>query len=496
MIIQSNLPAINSHRNLLINNQNVARNLERLSSGFRVNRAGDDAAGLAISERMRGQIRGLAMAEQNTANGISLIQTAEGGLNETHAILQRMRELAVQASNGTFQGIDREQIHLEMVALIDEIDRISASTHYNNINLLDGSFGSINYNEFSAANGDTVLGIDTSGDFGWHNLRVMYDFISHANAYDGGANPTHMGQTGELYNALDLNARIIVTRVDGGDLSAALQVGDRTFVGRFFESSVGYFLELRFLDNDGHMAAIATLADAGFNWNILDQIEEGVISNITFNPSASSTHVGGGGRVRGYVLEDAFDQARVVARGSQDNVLTFQVGANGGLDQRTNLSVFNMSSAALGVTDVNGRTWTVRDIANSTHVNSFNPDFAGNILHERAYSVRGRVSEALPGVSILTRNGANAAIAVLDAAINQVSDQRAQLGAMQNRLEHTMNSLGVARENLTAAESTIRDVDMAAEMMRFTQNNILVQASQAMLAQANQLPQGVLSLLR
>jgi len=506
MTVQNNIPALNSHRNLQINNSGLARNLERLSSGFRINRAADDAAGLAISERMRGQIRGLTMAEQNTSQGINLIQTAEGGLQETQNILQRVRELAVMSSNATFGESDRQQIHHEVVALIDEVDRISSSTHYNGINLLDGTFGSVNYSQFSAANNDTVLGIDTSGDFGWHNLRVMNTFISHEDAYAQGLAAgfhTWMGQTDALYNMMDQNARIIVTRMqdrngeDSGDISASLQVGDTTFVGRFFQASAGDFIELRFHDNDGLMAAVVTLAAPGSNLNdVMDSVEEGVISGINFNPANNTTFVGGGGRVGGIVLEDAFGQARVVERGGRDNALVFQIGANGGLDQRASLQANSMSAAALGMTDINGRAWVLRDIANSTRVNTINPNFTGDPDWQQAYSVRDRVTESLPGVSILTRAGSNAAIQILDAALDQVSSQRARFGAMQNRLESTMNSLGVARENLTAAESTIRDVDMAAEMMQFTQNNILTQAAQTMLAQANQLPQGVLQLLR
>lgn len=272
MRINHNISALNTYRQLSFNNTQTAKNLEKLSSGYRINRAGDDAAGLAISEKMRGQIRGLEMATKNAQDGISLIQTAEGALNETHAILQRIRELAVQAANDTNTDNDRAELQKEVDQLIAEIDRIADTTQFNTKNLLDGS-----------------------------------------------------------------------------------------------------------------------LSGSG---------------------------------------------------------LIFHIGAN--QDQNVTLTISSMRASGLGVS----------------------------------------------GIDISSQSGANNAITTIDNAIDKVSSERAKLGAMQNRLEHTINNLGAAAENLTAAESRIRDVDMAKEMMEFTKNSILTQAAQAMLAQANQLPQGVLQLLR
>lgn len=275
MLINHNLNAMNAHRNMSTNNINSGRSMEKLSSGLRINRAGDDAAGLAISEKMRGQIRGLDQAARNSQDAISLIQTAEGALNETQAILQRMRELAVQGSNDTNTGDDRAQIGQEITQLKAEIDRIAGQTEFNTKKLLNGT-------------------------------------------------------------------------------------------------------------------------------------------------AASS--------------------------------LAFQIGAN--IGQTITLSISNMStSGALAISSISITSGT----AASTISN---------------------------------------AILTIDVAINRVSTERAKLGAYQNRLEHTINNLGTASENLTSAESRIRDVDMAKEMMNFSKNNILSQAAQAMLVQANQQPQGVLQLLR
>ncbi|WP_107840217.1 flagellin Hag [Metasolibacillus meyeri] len=304
MRIQHNISALNAHRNLGFNNAQSAKNLEKLSSGYKVNRAGDDAAGLAISEKMRGQIRGLDMATKNAQDSISLIQTAEGALNETHAILQRMRELAVQSANDTNVSADRSALQLEIKSLADEITRISTDTEFNTQKLLDGTFGG--------------------------------------------------------------------------------KVGSGT----------------------------------GFQ-----------IDNAT----------AAGGKV-------------------------FHIGANSG--QSINLSIGNMSAAALGVSAISSATAVITT-----------PGAVGT------------------GINITTQSGADNAISVVDSALKRVSETRASLGAVQNRLEHTINNLGATSENLTAAESRIRDTDMAKEMMQFTKNNILMQAAQSMLAQANQQPQGVLQLL-
>ncbi|MCL2033997.1 MAG: flagellin [Oscillospiraceae bacterium] len=402
MIIQHNIPAMNSHRQLGINNSATSKNLEKLSSGFRINRAGDDAAGLAISEKMRGQIRGLAQATQNAQNGISLIQTAEGGLNETHAILQRMRELAVQSANGTFKDeVDRDNIQKEVVALKSEIDRIAASTNYNGIQLLNGTMGG------------EALKTDAE----------VTDALGAAGINVTGFTLTDTDLIASLAGS-DATATITRTSI-GGAAVVNLQIGDSSY----------------------------TADDAGVLWNangtsvgsitVVAGGSNGVVSGLKLNAAGT-----------GLAATDIADEgARVAIEGTAK--LIFQIGANGSADQRVGLSVANMSSGTLG-----GAEGVVNNI------------------------------------SVATGEDAKDAIKVLTAAMNMVSGTRADLGALQNRLEHTVNNLGVTRENLQNAEASIRDVDMAKEMMEFTKNNILVQASQAMLAQSNALPQGVLQLLR
>ncbi|MDR2931634.1 MAG: hypothetical protein LBV27_00855 [Oscillospiraceae bacterium] len=422
MIIQHNMPALNSLRQLGLNNKETSASLEKLSSGFRVNRAADDAAGLAISEKMRGQMRGLAMAETNADNGISLIQTAEGGLNETHAILQRMRELSVQSANGTYQDEDRAQIAKEFVALKQEINRIASSTHYNGIKLLDGTLGG---EEATIQNTNDMLGMSGMTD-------IIINFVNHPDEAD-------------LANSV---ASIIIR----DDLSVAIQINDRTFYAHRFNDGKPVAGVGKPVIEDNKVGGLGFGEGGTITFNGAVPTKAGVISGIKLNAAAQAS----------FTIGDTFSEARVSAK---DQKLVFQIGANGHADQRVGLYVENMGCGNLGSN-------------NPADIDAYCPD------------------GKLDSITVDTQDAANTAIKIIDAATNQVSGTRAQLGALQNRLEHTLNNLGVTKENLTAAESSIRDVDMAREMMLFQKNNILVQASQAMLAQSQQLPQGVLQLLR
>lgn len=384
MRIQHNISALNAHRQLMGNNNAIGKNLEKLSSGYRINRAGDDAAGLAISEKMRGQIRGLNQAQSNAQDGISLIQTAEGGLNETHAILQRMRELAVQSANGTYKDeVDRANINKEVEALKNEIDRIAESTHFNKINLLDGTLGG--YEVDSSSFSDTgIKAVSMSG----------------GKLGTGATNIT-------LTAAQTTNDITISTTVDGLSFDPVVNGNTVTFTAIVDTSE-------------------ATADDA--------KKYEGLVITV----------------VKGSTVPSGSDATYDLSVATAGKGVTFQIGANGVDNQQVTLSVGDMSSKGIGV----------------------------------------------DGISVATQDEAAAAIAKIDEAINIVSGTRADLGALQNRLEHTVNNLGTTSENLTSAESRIRDVDMAKEMMELTKNNILAQASQVMLAQANTLPQGVLQLLQ
>ncbi|KYC67313.1 flagellin [Heyndrickxia coagulans] len=419
MIINHNIAALNTlnHLNAATNAQSKA--MQKLSSGLRINGAADDAAGLAISEKMRSQIRGLDQATKNAQDATSLLQTAEGALNETHYILQRMRELAVQSSNDTNTDDDRQNIQSEMSQLEKEIDRIGNTTQFNTKNLLDGSMGK--------AVTDAVKNENTSGIF-----KVV-----------GSADPV---ETTTLLTALadkDGNSlgitagdKITVTYVKNGTTTTNnVTVADPDADGNGgttlsdIEAELGGDLSV----DDGHLKLTAKEAGTA-----------GAIEGITITVQDQNGNV----RTAATNALSSFTETKAAADVRSDGSATFLIGANGG--QNLQVDINDMRAQALGVS----------------------------------------------GLQVSTQTQANAAIKVIDNAIQKVSAERGKLGAFENRLDHTVNNLTTSSENLTSAESRIRDVDMAKEMSEQTKQSILAQAAQAMLAQANQQPQQVLQLLR
>ncbi|MDR7432488.1 MAG: flagellin [Armatimonadota bacterium] len=386
--INQNIAALNAHRNLVATDNALSKSLERLSSGFRINRAADDAAGLAISEKLRAQVRGLAQAIRNAQDGISMIQTAEGALNEVHAMLQRMRELALQAANDTLSAEDRQAINQEIQQLRAEIDNVSGRTTFNGKKLLDGSL---------------VTSLDTSSELR-DNLAVT-----------GGGESA------------------FVTKVD---VSAARPGTTYTLTGS------GTSLTLTRADGVAQTITVSAISAGGSQ--VLDFSQLGVKITV-----ASSGGITGANLVT--ALTATANDTITTATGSGS--ANFQVGPAAG--DSISVSFAKVDVAALGLTAA---------------LDNFN--------------------------SSQTVTNAQALVTAVDSAVNTVSTQRGKYGAAQNRLEHTVASLGVAQENMTAAESRIRDADMAQEMVVFTRNQILLQAGTAMLAQANAAPQVVLQLLR
>lgn len=530
MVVQHNLNAINANNKMNINVSGTKKATEKLSSGYQINRAGDNAAGLAISEKMRSQIRGLSQATKNANDGISLIQTAEGGLNETHSILQRMRELAVQSANGTYQDdTNREAIQLEVDALKSEIDRIASSTEYNGMKLLDGSLGgSKAVTEFGAKYGIVdAKSTDLAGSILTSNVAGAKVTIA-LGATKGGEAATWAADGKELvlnlvenetYSQDDIDKLIANAdsrKADGivADLSLKLKNGvmsatkaestDETVAGvrasaaandiptDLLSSAIsGFGDNIAITSNsygiDTRKISFVTDAQAGkenvtttkadtagakdgefvihlstgkeyTERDIQDLLKaEGLDYSITITDTNAPD---GDVSVKfDTKTDDATKYQFTMDNGAgigKDEVattgkgLTFQIGANGVEDQRVTLNVNDMSSTAIGVANAD----------------------------------------------VSTQDAANKAIEMVDTAVKTVSMQRAGLGALQNRLEYTVNNLTTTNENLTAAESQIRDTDMATEMINYTKNNILQQASQAMLAQANQQPQAILQLLQ
>ncbi|MBY0050772.1 flagellin [Brevibacillus agri] len=433
----------------------TSKNIERLSSGLRINRAGDDAAGLAISEKMRGQIRGLDMASKNGQDGISLIQTAEGALNETHSILQRMRELAVQAANDTNTADDRNELQKEISQLKDEVNRISSTTEFNTKKLLNGNVAAT-----ATVGGTNTAKIDTAEVLNSTLASGTYTVEVSATASQEIADVLDAG-TG--VQAADIT---IGTAADAKYGSYQLKVEDDTQnSGRSVLTLVNANTGEKVATQSNVDLGTDTVSLAGISINTSNMSGNGTVTfdvegdhTFTLKDSASNTlatvaltnlnksevEIGGIKITFNADLADGTDTSVVI----MNNSLSMQIGANQG--QNMNISIGDMSSKALGVESV--------DVTSVT--------------------------------------GAQSAITTIDDAIKKVSSERSKLGAYQNRLEHTINNLNTSSENLTAAESRIRDTDMAKEMMEQTKNNILAQAAQAMLAQANQQPQGVLQLLR
>ena len=558
--------------------------MEKLSSGLRINRAGDDAAGLAISEKMRGQIRGLDQASKNSQDGISMIQTAEGALNETHDILQRMRELATQAANDTNVGVDREEIQKEINQLSSEINRIGNTTEFNTQGLLKGdggvdlaktgivsntsAVGTTSHTQASAGitiTADAVVGSKVAFEIGGEKFEYEFstaDATAIADAEDAN-NGDGVKETGNILKAaLDnfisgneklkgqfttggADDAITISAVangsfDGakGSISLPTEVGTTALeftatagVGTTTNSAATTNVDFgSIVENDtagtaidkaASEQALKDLIGKGFEvngtkvefYNVNDGAYKGDALGVDISKAldavAAATGTTGTKAADTAAIQDAFTKAVAdqigdkvagakITAGAAGNLTvtstatgpdakleikdgavkkdfeaTFQVGANKG--QSMSISIADMRSDALGITGKAGEAGFT-----STNVVT---DGTDNTTKEAALDVS-------------THTSASAAIETINKAIETVSSERSKLGAFQNRLEHTINNLNTSSENLTAAESRIRDVDMAKEMMNQTKNSILSQAAQAMLAQANQQPQGVLQLLR
>ena len=536
MIVQHNMTAMNANRQLGISTSALAKSTEKLSSGYRINRAADDAAGLAISEKMRSQIRGLDQASTNASDGISMIQTAEGALNESHSILQRMRELAVQAANGTETDDDRGNIQDEIEQLQEELDRIASDTEFNTMKLLDGSLSASSaggtesgpkYGVYdtslkafvtsditsvavkvaadAAVGGESAIWNGTGNELTLHLAENMTytqseidELIQNAKQEDTTATATPAKVEVNLkYGSLTADAATVggqATVAGQKAVSDEVTVATTNFVGadtikieanRYgddneitiklkFDAKAGadeceittaatYNADGSLLKAGGYTLKLqsgkeyteedieALLAEAGLSMEVTlsssgdpDEPNTIFITDSTVEKKIELKNGAGLGDEDAYLGEAKYG-TQAGGRG-----VILQVGANEG--QTMSFSIDNMSATALGVNDSN--------------------------------------------VDLSTQTGASKSLGKIDEAIARVSKQRSLLGAVQNRLEHTIANLDNTAENLQAAESNIRDVDMASEMVTMSKYNILQQAGQSMLAQANQSTQGVLSLLQ
>ncbi len=414
MVVQHNLTAMNSNRMLGVTTSTQAKSTEKLSSGYKINRAADDAAGLSISEKMRKQIRGLTQASSNAQDGISAVQTAEGALNEVQDMLQRMNELAVKAANGTNSEDDRNYIQDEVNQLIKEIDRVSTTTKFNETYLLKGD----DTVKFTAPTTNLTATKGTDGDA---DNQQTYELTITANSF----------------------------KTEGGK-------SDVTF------SLMGKNFSVRLEDTDDNKTLATKLAKAMNENKITD-------SNVgAFNATVTDNVITLTAAKNGVVADDTVikDGAELTAKGTGVLTLDLHVGADSTADNQISVDIKQMSASVLGLKTGNSTTGTNTGDLDTLLVNGKDDKHARD------------------------------AIDTISAALQEVSKQRSALGAAQNRLEHTIANLDNVVENTTSAESSIRDTDMATEMVKYSNNNILAQAGQAMLAQANQSNQGVLSLLQ
>ncbi len=405
MIVQHNMSSMNANRQLGISGGQLQKSTEKLSSGYRINRAGDDAAGLAISEKMRGQIRGLNQASTNSENGISMIQTAEGALQESQNILQRMRELAVQASNDTNTNDDRTQIQNEITQLTQEVDRIANTSEFNTKKLLNGDLkGSIEKKDGTAS---------VEGTFKNGYVSVKAPITASALA----------AASADDVIRITLKKDVTTTTLAATDL------------------------DIKSLNATGSTATFAanaiTVNGVKFDMEGTDKLKAGDVITISTTKKIA------------FAAQEAGKES-----------VRLQAGANSG--QEIVMKISSMKAKDLGI------------------VQSSTTKMAEGTAEQK-------VGLAL---DVTTQSNASMAIKAYDKALEKISTERAKMGAIQNRLEHTIANLDTSGENLQAAESRIRDVNMAQEMTQYSKNNILLQAGQSMLSQANQSTQGVLSLLR
>ena len=450
MVVQHNLTAMNANRMLGVTTSAQAKSTEKLSSGYKINRAADDAAGLSISEKMRKQIRGLSQASSNAQDGISCVQTAEGALTEVHSMLQRMNELAVQAGNGTMSEDDRQNIQDEIDQLTSEIDRVSETTKFNETYLLKGNGTETRQKEVAAT-----------------AMTATYKTpVTSTVALTAAAAPTNWYAKG---SATALTADQILERLEvDADGNVAIKDGMEMYseaantTDQYGAQTKDKLVALAAVKRSYGVASTALYADSNGTTAVKDEDlknyfnEDGTVKAALYkkttgaNPSFKEV---GAEQIANYVtVTAAKDKTTVDYTAVKDLVLSFQVGADTTANNKISVSMQSMSAESIGVKDI---------------------------------SVTGENS-----------TNADAAVDTIGEAIKKVSSQRSALGAVQNRLEHTIANLDNIVENTTAAESAIRDTDMAEEMVAYSKNSILTQAGQSMLAQANQSNQGVLSLLQ
>ena len=483
LTINTNVASLNSQRNLSSSQNALGTTLQRLSSGLRINSAKDDAAGLAISERMTGQIRGMDQARRNANDGISMAQTAEGALSSSGDILQRIRELAVQSSNASNSGTDRQALQAEVGQLTAELDRISQTTEFNGQKLLDGTSGTLTYQVGANAN-QTISA--TGSNFRTSNYGNNTTTASAATVSWGaspGTNPIFA--TGQV-------------AINGSLGSYTTQAATATSTAQSIASEINKNVSLT-----GVTASAKTEANVTFSASTNYSLQ---LTSDNTSPVTIAFTMGSGTTSADY----AEAVSAINAQSGKTGVTAEYDSANGGIK----------------LSNQNGNNISLKDATGGTKISGYNSAATGGLVNTTAASTAGQTAiiagtltlnsdksfgvtdttklvpqtnstlQSVASLDVSNFTNAQKAIQIVDSALQAINGQRAQFGALQSRFENTISNLQVSSENLSASRSRIQDADFASETAKLTKSQVLQQAGTAMLAQANQLPQGVLSLLR
>lgn len=555
MRVQHNIMAMNAYRNYSGNTSALSKNLEKLSSGYKINRAGDDAAGLAISEKMRAQISGLDQAQSNAKSGINLVQTAEGSLTEVHSMLNRMVTLADQSANGTYDNqTDRDNLQKEVSQLKSEINRIADSSNFNGIKLLDGSLGgkadiagdvsleatkatisSTTSAAFTAPGTAVPLAANDTFSYtvAWKDgdaeKSVTVSFKANSATEFESADGTKYSATAAGATAVDIDKAVFAELKKDSDLTGAFDVSlasDKlTYTSKKSGTEGAQITALGMTSSDtAHVTTTGGAIGAGatdvvVGKDVMQKLDLTKTSYLATGTTATAAtiadatfEVGGKKFVFADSTADVDDLKNVP---SDVNIIKLAADGTGYTAATAGANADNVAKEISRVTGKSFEAATAADAGAGIAANDIlykgtdTLKTSGQALtlqigdtaedfNQLSVTVGDMHTSALgiADLDISSQTGAKAAMDKIKSAINSVSSTRGNLGALQNRLDHTINNLGVMNENIQDAESTVRDTDVAKEMMAYTKNNILVQSAQAMLAQANQAPQGVLQLLQ
>ncbi|WP_338849044.1 flagellin [Massilia sp. W12] len=481
-VINTNISSLNAQRNLNTSQSALSTSLQRLSSGLRINSAKDDAAGLAISERFTSQIRGLDQAKRNSNDGISLLQTAEGSLQSTGDILQRVRELAVQSANATNSAGDRKAIQAEVGQLLNEADRIAQTSEFNGLKLLDGSFGSAQF-QVGANAGQTITA--TTANFRTNNYGNNEYRTNGVAAGDTAA----VAYTAGTFDIQGLSTQsVTVTASDTAKTVAATVNGYAAVTGVTADAETK--TQLSFTAGESYSLAITS--------------DNATAANVSF---AVTSNTSGGLAAAVSAINDASSKTGVSAKindASNGIILTNSTGNNISIQNNSTNATASFDNQNLAADGTNqGAAYTVAGGAtNSTtsigyvRLNSDKGFAVGGTITATDFTGASATLNTISTVDVSTVSGAQAALKIVDSGLAAVNGQRATYGALQSRFESAVVSVQTTSENLSASRSRIQDTDFASETAKLTRGQILQQAGTAMLAQANSLPNGVLSLLR